>query len=201
MRQVNEVRAKHGKAPVDKLTNKVGPQQEGCISCDHGGKGAIVGAQRLAAGSSHARDCCWAAPCSPAIVSCGQGSLDPPNQNAQPSHHHSHRPTPQHSPLPSPPHAHPPQQPTIKPTHLTAHLPNRQVLKECLEGAVIDGAEFRPGAMTRDQLIQQCRRALALPADLAEGISTDIDRVTGVGRWGATGAAPRGGIDTNDSPA
>ncbi|GBF91684.1 kinesin family member heavy chain [Raphidocelis subcapitata] len=58
-----------------------------------------------------------------------------------------------------------------------------KVLKDGLEGAVINGAPFRPGAMTRDQLIDEYRRHLLLPTDLAEGIATAIDRVTGVAQW------------------
>jgi hypothetical protein len=56
-----------------------------------------------------------------------------------------------------------------------------QVLKEALSSAAINGRRFRPGAMTRDQLVGEYRRLLGLPAQLAEGVTTDIDRVTGVG--------------------
>ena len=49
---------------------------------------------------------------------------------------------------------------------------------------MIDGRCFKPGAKTRDQLISQYRKLLGLPEKLAEGLCTNIDRVTGVsGLW------------------
>ncbi|KAI8464754.1 MAG: hypothetical protein J3K34DRAFT_525930 [Monoraphidium minutum] len=64
-----------------------------------------------------------------------------------------------------------------------------KVLKEALEAAVIEGRRFRPGAMTRDQLIEEYRRLLGLPTDLAPCIATDIDRITGVAQWRTDGVA------------
>jgi hypothetical protein len=58
------------------------------------------------------------------------------------------------------------------------------VLQDGLEGAIINGVLFRRGAKTLDQLIEEYRRHLMLPSDLAEGVPTDIDRVTGVGARG-----------------
>lgn len=68
--------------------------------------------------------------------------------------------------------------PTV--TNARSNAITHQVLKDGLEGAVINGVPFKPGAMTRDQLIEEYRRLLSLPSNLAEGICTDINRITGV---------------------